>query len=219
VGATDRASTAVTRLSLFGRGVTENDTTEIPTIFPPKFPDPDSFSIHCIVGKVKIKRALCDLGASVSIMSYSLFYELQLGPLQAAPFSLQLVHGFETQSIGRLDNVPVNIGDIWVLEDFIIINMPEIDDAQIILGRPILATAGCHIDVRKGRITFKVEGHYAVFCHMNEKVVSPNSSVLDEFPPSSEIDMEDVLNCEKPPDFNWISHEDPNQKYVWRTRE
>ena len=66
----------------------ENDTIEIPTIFPPKFPNPGSFSIHCIVGKVEIKRALCDLGASVSIMPYSLFYRLHLGPLLAAPFSL-----------------------------------------------------------------------------------------------------------------------------------
>ena len=82
------------------------------------------------------------------------------------------------------EDVLVKIGDIWVLEDFIIVDMLKADDAQIILGRPILATVGCHIDVRKRRITFKVEGRYAVFCHMKEKVVSPNSSLLDDFPPS-----------------------------------
>ena len=38
-----------------------------------------------------------------------------------------------------------------MLENFIIVDMPKTDDDQIILGRPILATAGCHIDVRKGR--------------------------------------------------------------------
>ena len=38
-----------------------------------------------------------------------------------------------------------------MLKDFIIVDISETDDAQIILGRPILATAGCHIDVRKGR--------------------------------------------------------------------
>jgi len=41
-----------------------------------------------------------------------------------------------------------------VFEDFIIVDMPETDDAQVILGRPILATASCHINVRKGRMTF-----------------------------------------------------------------
>ena len=50
------------------------------------------------------------------------------------------------QPIGKLEDVPVNAGDIWVLENFIIADMPETDNAQIILGRPILAIAGCHID-------------------------------------------------------------------------
>ena len=66
------------------------------------------------------------------------------------------------QSIGRLDNVPVNTGDIWVLEDFIIVHMPESDDAQMILGQPIFATGGCHINVRKGRITLRRKG--ALLC-------------------------------------------------------
>jgi len=104
--------------------------------------------------------------------------------------------------------VLVNIRNIWVLKDFIIVDMVEIDDAQIILGRPLLATAGCHIDVRKGRIIFRVQGCYAMFCHMEEKVVSPTSSLLEEFSPSLEIDMEDILNCENPPDFDWISTKD-----------
>ena len=41
-----------------------------------------------------------------------------------------------------------------------------------------------------------------MFCHMEEKVVYPNSSLLDEFFPSAEIDMEDILNCQDPPDFD-----------------
>jgi len=34
--------------------------------FPPKIKDPCSFSILCMVGQVRIDRALCDLGVSVS---------------------------------------------------------------------------------------------------------------------------------------------------------
>jgi len=60
------------RLSTFK----ENNNVEIPTIFYPKPPDPGSFSIPCIVGKVEIKRCQCDLGVSVSIMSYYLFHKL-----------------------------------------------------------------------------------------------------------------------------------------------
>jgi len=83
-----------------------------------------------------------------------------------------------------------------VLEDFIIVDMPEIDDAQIILGRPILVTTGCYIDVREDHVSFEVEGHFVVFSHRKEDVVSPHSSILDALPLSVKIDMEDVLNCE-----------------------
>ena len=45
-------------------------------------------------------------------------------------------------------------------------------------------------------------------------MVSLNSSLLDALPFSTEIDVEDVLNCEDPSDLNQISHESPNQRYV-----
>jgi len=54
----------------------ENDSIEIPISFSPKLPNPGSFSISCVVGKVAIKRGICDLGTSVSIMPYSLFHKL-----------------------------------------------------------------------------------------------------------------------------------------------
>ena len=59
----------------------ETDTIEIPIIFPPKVPDPGTFFIPCIIGKVEIERALCDLGASISIMPYSLLHKLHLRQL------------------------------------------------------------------------------------------------------------------------------------------
>jgi len=45
-----------------------------------------------------------------------------------------------------------------VLENFIIVDMPKTDDAKIILGRCILATASYHNDVREGRVSFEMEG-------------------------------------------------------------
>ena len=51
----------------------ENDSIQIPTIFPPKLLGPGSFAIPCVVGKVEFERGLCDLGASVIIMPRSLF--------------------------------------------------------------------------------------------------------------------------------------------------
>ena len=79
-----------------------------------------------------------------------------------------------------------------MLEDFIIVDVSETDDAQIILGRPILATAGCQIDGREGRVSFEVKGRFAVLSHKKEDMVSPHSFILDALPLSPEIDMEDV---------------------------
>ena len=101
-----------------------------------------------------------------------------------------------------------------MLEDFIITDMIETDDAEIILSRPFLTILGCNIDVKRGWIAFKVQGSYAMFFHMEEKVVSSSSSLSDTFRLSPEIDMEDALNCQDPPDFDWILTEDPNQGHV-----
>ena len=100
-----------------------------------------------------------------------------------------------------------------MLETFIIANRTEPNDAQTILGRS-LASSRCDIDVKRGQITFEVEGCYAMFCFMNERVVSPNSSQSDAFALFPEIDMEDGLDCQDPSDFDWMSTEDPNQGYM-----
>jgi len=53
----------------------------------------------------------------------------------------------------------------------IIVDMPKTAAAQIILGQPILATAGCHINVRDGRVSFEVEGRFVVFSYKKEDIV------------------------------------------------
>ena len=50
-----------------------------------------------------------------------------------------------------------------------------------------------------------MEGRYAMFYHTQEDVISPSSFLLNALPLSFEIDIEDVLNCEDPPNFDWIS--------------
>jgi len=59
----------------------EKDSFQFPKVFPPKLPDPGNFFIPCVVGKVKINRAICDLSASVSLMPYSMFHKFHWGPL------------------------------------------------------------------------------------------------------------------------------------------
>ena len=45
---------------------------------PPKFKDPGSPTISCIIGNQCFDKALLDLGASINLLPYSIY--LQLGP-------------------------------------------------------------------------------------------------------------------------------------------
>ena len=58
--------------------------------------------------------------------------------------------------MGILENVPIKVGDLYVPVDFVILKMEEDTRTPIIIGRPFLATAGCHIDVKYGTLTFDV---------------------------------------------------------------
>ncbi|KAJ4967326.1 hypothetical protein NE237_019175 [Protea cynaroides] len=51
--------------------LTEECSAVIQNKLPPKLRDPGSFSIPCTIGEVDFSRALCDLGASVSLMPLS----------------------------------------------------------------------------------------------------------------------------------------------------
>ncbi|XP_050889476.1 uncharacterized protein LOC127094726 [Lathyrus oleraceus] len=76
---------------------------------PHKLKDPGSFSIPCVIKKFIIDKALCDLGASVSLMPLSTCEKLNLGELRPTKTSLQLDDRSVKFPVGMLENVPVRI--------------------------------------------------------------------------------------------------------------
>ncbi|XP_050911211.1 uncharacterized protein LOC127126342, partial [Lathyrus oleraceus] len=123
---------------------------------PPKLKDPGSFSIPCHIGKFVIDKALCDLGAGISVMPLSICKKLEMGELRPTKMSVQLADRSIKYPVGILENVPVRIGQFYIPTDFTIMDIREDDTTPIILGRPFLATAGAIIDVKRGRLTFEV---------------------------------------------------------------
>ncbi|XP_050912281.1 uncharacterized protein LOC127127199, partial [Lathyrus oleraceus] len=123
---------------------------------PPKLKDPGSFSIPCHIGKFVIDKALCDLGAGISVMPLSICKKLEMGELRPTKMSVQLADRSIKYPVGILENVPVRIGQFYIPTDFTIMDIREDDITPIILGRPFLATAGAIIDVKRGRLTFEV---------------------------------------------------------------
>ncbi|XP_048494419.1 uncharacterized protein LOC104887343 [Beta vulgaris subsp. vulgaris] len=69
---------------------------------PPKLKDPGSFSIPCTIGDNKFSKALCDLGASVSLMPLSICKKLGLHNIKSTTVSLQLANRSIKYPIGIL---------------------------------------------------------------------------------------------------------------------
>ncbi|XP_020263123.1 uncharacterized protein LOC109839099 [Asparagus officinalis] len=123
---------------------------------PPKLKDPCSFYIPCVIVNISINRALCDLGASVSLMPMSICKKLGIGDLKPTTISLQLADRSVKYPVGILEDVPIQVGKFFIPVDFVILEIEEDSNIPIILGRPLLATAGAIIDVKSGMISLNI---------------------------------------------------------------
>ncbi|XP_021732411.1 uncharacterized protein LOC110699225 [Chenopodium quinoa] len=123
---------------------------------PQKLKDPGNFSVPCKIKGKLFHNALCDLCASVSIMPYSVFKKLKLGELLPSNMTLQLANRSIKFPKGRVEDVPLKIGEFTIPIDFIVLEIAEDDHIPFILRRPFLTTSGTLIDVKGGRITLRV---------------------------------------------------------------
>ncbi|GKF52326.1 hypothetical protein Tco_0148793 [Tanacetum coccineum] len=100
---------------------------------PSKEKDLGSFTILCDIGQLHIDNALADLGASISLMPYTLYKKLSLREPKATRMN------------------------------FVILDMPEDSRVPIILRRPFLAIARAMIDVFNKKITLRVGDDEVIF--------------------------------------------------------
>nr|GEU33759.1 reverse transcriptase domain-containing protein [Tanacetum cinerariifolium] len=108
---------------------------------PPKLGDPRSFLIICtIAGSVKY-LALADLGASINLMTYSLYASLSENTLKPTRMSILLANHTYQYPMGIAENMLIQVGKFEFLADFVILQMEEDDKVPLILGRPFLHTA------------------------------------------------------------------------------
>ena len=92
--------------------------------------------------KVKIKNyecfALCDLGASVSIILES----LSDADLEECSLNLHLADSTIKKPMGRINDVIILANRNYVPMDFIVLNIDCNPSCPIILGRPFLRAIG-----------------------------------------------------------------------------
>ena len=114
--------------------------------------DPWCPTIRCSIGTQIFDKALCDLGASVSVMPKAVFDQLNYSVLTPTPMQLQLDDSSVRHSEGIAEDVPMRVRDCFVPVDFVVLNMDDQKETTLILGRPFLNTADAHIDVGAGEI-------------------------------------------------------------------
>jgi hypothetical protein len=122
-----------------------------------KLGDPGIPTIPCSIKNNYVRTALCDLGAGVSVMPFSLYKRLDLEKLISTIISLQMADTSTTIPIGICEDVPFQVANnCLILTDFVVLEMLEDDNMSIILGKPFLNTAGAVIDCNQGKVTFSV---------------------------------------------------------------
>ncbi|XP_070013119.1 uncharacterized protein [Nicotiana sylvestris] len=72
--------------------LTEKCSDILQTKLPQKLGDPGSFIIPCTLGGVYIEKTLCDSGASINLMPFSIFKKLDLGEMKDTGVSLQFAN-------------------------------------------------------------------------------------------------------------------------------
>nr|XP_033510576.1 uncharacterized protein LOC104090797 [Nicotiana tomentosiformis] len=123
---------------------------EVPKIqhmLPQKLKDPGSFTIPLRIGEFDMGRTLCDLGASINLMSLLVFKQLGLGAPRPTTVMIQLADRSYVYPEGVIEDVLLQIGKFIFPADFIILDYVADELVPIILRQPLLSTRDAIIKV------------------------------------------------------------------------
>jgi hypothetical protein len=115
--------------------------------------------LSCEINEVQCK-ALCDIGAQVSVLSSKIYDKVQDHNLDLAPTSMKLIMGYgrTIRPLGIACNMNVNISGKCIPTNFFVIDAYHSNHDHIILGRPFLKLVDAVLDVRKGKVTMNLNG-------------------------------------------------------------
>ncbi|GKE19396.1 reverse transcriptase domain-containing protein [Tanacetum coccineum] len=133
------------------------------------------------IGKMGLTKALADLGASISLMPYSMYERLGLDELKPTRMCIELADKSTQYPRGIAENVIIKIDKFIFPVDFVVLDMKEDDNVPLILGRPFLATGHAKIDVLNKKISFEIGNESVTFDVEKSKKYSSNND--DDFLP------------------------------------
>ncbi|XP_016178333.1 uncharacterized protein LOC107620721 [Arachis ipaensis] len=99
---------------------------------------------------ISIEKALCDLRASINLMSLAMMKRMRIDEVKPTRMALQLDDRTFKFPHRVVEDLLVKVGEFIFPANFVVLDMDEEANASIILGRPFLATAGAIIEIQKG---------------------------------------------------------------------
>ena len=121
-----------------------------------KLKDPGSFTISCIIREHTFSKSLCDLGATINLMPFSVAKKLNLREITPTSLSLQMADRLMTFPKGIIEDILVKVDQFIFLVDFVVLDMEEDRETPQILGRPFLVIIQALIDVKNTELTLRV---------------------------------------------------------------
>src|SRR3954465_8183733 len=99
--------------------------------------------------------AICDVGASTSVLPKRMYDMLELKPSDPCSFGVRFIDSSVKKPLGKIYDVLIIVNDNYVPVDFTIMDIECEPLCPIILGHPFLCTIGVIIDMKEGNIKFK----------------------------------------------------------------
>jgi hypothetical protein len=100
-------------------------------------------------------NALCDLGASISVMPRKIYDMLGLPPLENCYLDIPPADITKKKPLGRSKDVLIMVNNNLFPLDFLVLDIECNASCPIILGKPFLRTVGAIIDMKEGTIRYQ----------------------------------------------------------------
>ena len=131
--------------------------------------------LRCTIRDLDFERALCDLGASINLMPYSIFRKLCIGKVKPTRVTPRMADNSIKHPRGIVKDIFVKVDKFIFPTDFVVLDMEEDVNIPIIPGRPFLATSGALIDVEK-REQLRVQDEEVIY-NVVDTMKYPKASV------------------------------------------
>ena len=140
--------------------LTEQVSAIIECKTPVKYKDPGCLTISVNIGGISVEKVLLDFGASVNLLPYSMYMQLDLGELKPTSITLSLADRSIKIPKGTIEDVLIQVDRFYYPVDFVVLDTEPVavgaNHVPIILGRLFLATSNAIINFWNGvmQLTF-----------------------------------------------------------------